>query len=425
MLFEYIKKDKKDFCEGCSFLGLYRKDTDDCIICEKNGLNEDEISSLKFKDLPFYQKNIGYFLKNIAAWSIKYQQRSSAGGLISYLTESLLKKKMVDGILSVAFNSLSGKFEYKICTDFKRISEFQRSAYYPVDLQKAIELIDGFKGTLAITCIPSAAKAIEIIKIKNPSVKKKVKYVIGLVCGHVKTENYVDYLCKKSGKKDGSQGLTYLSFRDKLKKNKYSGDDYYFVAKKDEKRWSLKSSEIKFNWSGGLFKQFSSDFDDDVFAECSDITVMDGWLKKYRYTNGVSLAIVRNKKLMDLLGNDGDLKVEELTDAEILASQSGGIRHKRNGLSLRLALYKIFGNDVPKKRVEPKFDLDFINLVSQVLRLYTSLKSNIVYEKEKDPHVFDKKMRTSLNLMYFFDVINRYKRKIFLKIKISKRNSNF
>lgn len=408
-LSSYIKKDRSDFCEGCSVLGLYNTKTKNCILCDDESLNEDYISNKKFSDLKKHDHLLGYYVDTISAVSKKYQAKSSAGGLVSAINYCLLKNKLVDGIVSVSFNNKLGIFEYQLCTNPKDLYLFQRSSYYPVKLDKAINIIKKFEGTVSITCIPSAAKAIEILKMRDPELSKKVKYTIGLVCGHVKKEDYLDYLCKKAGKTDGIKGVNYASFREKKLSSKYSGGDYYFVVKKNKNEWSLKSSQIKANWPGGLFKEFASDFDDDVFAECADVTVMDAWLKKYKNSDGVSLAIIRNKNILSLIQNNSDLSIKKVNKAEIIESQAGGIRHKRDGLKIRLAFYKFFRNDVPIKRVSPSFGIDPFNILCQLSRLCVSIKSNILYKQDKNPSIFDQKMRAPLNILYLSNLPNKFK----------------
>lgn len=77
----------------------------------------------------------------------------------------------------------------------------------------------------------------------------------------------------------------------------------------------------------------------DVFAETADACFMDAWLPAYREEpKGTSLVVVRNAKLSELLEQgqvEGEICLERIGPEEIVASQRGHVRRKRELIYIR------------------------------------------------------------------------------------------
>lgn len=371
--YPYFFRPKKDFCEGCSFLWLYDKRNDSCIICRDYNKNEDFIAKKKFQtDCSNYLQHIGHYIRTIEAISSLYQSKSSAGGLCTGLLRVLLEEKHVDYILAVWFSTEQQRFQYIKINKVDDLVQSQRSAYFPIDLSSALEIIHREPWKCAITCIPSVAKALELMKIENPVLKEKIKYLIWLTYHSTKTILYTDYLCRKSGKIDGFSSCNYISYRDKPE-GTYLGD---FVVRQSWKEWRIPAHLKPIDWSIGLLQDFSSNFIDDHFSECADISIMDAWHHNYQCTNWVSLAIIRNKEIDSLLKKSSDIQSKEVAASVIYYSQKHGINFKTTGLQVRLAFYKLFHLNIPKKRVQPSFLLHkpLIGIV-ELIRLFISIYS--------------------------------------------------
>lgn len=379
---------KKDFCEGCSFLGLYNSDKKCCILCGSEYPHEDDICKMKFVWKEFkYEKYIGYYLETIDAISKKYQMRSSSGGLITSLLCNMLEKGEIDYAICVWWSQKYWDFRYMKVNSVKELVYTQRSAYYPISLVHAIEILEKETGTCAITCTPSVAKAIEILKLENEEFKRKIKYTLGLTYNSTKKREYTEYLCKKAGKIDGMANADYISYRDKQIN---SGGDIIsknlgnFVVQQWSKIWELAPNQRSSDWSIGLLQEFSSNFVDDHYAECADISVMDAWHDNYKNKNGTSLAIVRNKKILLYIKEDSDIVSNNIPFNIILESQKSGINFKNNELSIRLKFYKFFYNIEVKSRVRPTWWKNYIRILRVLLRLYISLGTEKKYKKWKN-----------------------------------------
>jgi coenzyme F420 hydrogenase subunit beta len=415
ILKSFKSKSKSDFCEGCSYLGLYNQKTQDCVICNSQSSLSHEITAEKFQNSDFTSEILGHYKHTTGFSSAEYTERSSAGGLASALLKSLLENNIVDYVLGVGYIPSQNKFGYIKIEKTEDLKKVQRSAYYPINLKDALDIIKSSDGVCAITAIPSAATAIENLKTNDTELKEKVKYTVGLVSGHMKTKDYTEYMCNKADKIDGSKNCNYISYRDKLEDSNYSGGGYYFVAKTDDKTYSIKANKILLNWQAGLFKEFSSDFCEDTFAKSADITIMDGWLKKFRNEKGVSLAIVRNPQLSKTI-TDLNGKHFEISPKEIIASQAGGLRNKTIGLSIRLWLFtKVFKKEIPRKNTPIKIFFSPVMVVKNTLIVYTAELSKQLYAKRRKSSDVDKGMRFTNLLLMIISAYQKLVRKIFSK----------
>ncbi|MBP7806772.1 Coenzyme F420 hydrogenase/dehydrogenase, beta subunit C-terminal domain [Candidatus Gracilibacteria bacterium] len=376
---------KKDFCEGCSFLGLYNAESNSCILCNPGSPNEDEICTSKFIGKDFkYQKYIGYYLETIDAISQKYQMRSSSGGLITSLLSNMLEKHEVDYAVVVGFSPKNNCFEYMKVSSQEQLINTQRSAYYPISLKTGIDIINDNEGTCVITCIPSVATAIELLKEQNKELKKKIKYTIGLTYNSTKKREYTEYLCKKAGKTDGMANLGYISYRDKYFDKNSGAFGSFLVKNNNNQSWGLSSREKGFDWSIGLFQDFSSNFVDDHYAECADISVMDAWHKNYQSKhNGTSLAVIRNTQILNFIKNSTDIIQNNIEPKIILESQKSGIDFKNIELGIRLKFYKNkYGLDLSRRPI-CKYGKNPIRIIKVLLRIWISLQVEKKYQNNQ------------------------------------------
>jgi len=360
---------KKKFCEWCSFLGIYNNKKGNCILCESKSLSEDEICEKKFLWEEFkYKKYIWYYVETIDAISQNYQKKSSSGGLTTSLLADLLERKEIDYAIVVWWSQKHMDFRYTKVDHCKDLYHTQRSAYYPISLIQAINILEKNKGVCAITCIPSAAKAFELLKETQPELKNKIKYLIGLTYHSTKTKQYTQYLCKKSGKNNGLKDVIYCSYRNK---DTIANSLHDFVIRTEIQEWKISWKKRKWlDWSIWLLQEFSSNFVDDHYCECADISVMDAWHKNYKDNHWTSLAIVRNQKLLSYIKSNKDLIINKVSTNIILDSQKSGIDSKNKELAIRLKLYKMIYNISIPKRVSPKFWKNPIKIIKTIFHLW-------------------------------------------------------
>jgi hypothetical protein len=110
-----------------------------------------------------------------------------------------------------------------------------------------------------------------------------------------------------------------------------------------------------YDWGLGLFKYKACDYCDDVVGETADVSVGDAWLPDFeRDSLGTNIVVTRNRNLDQLVQSaiaDGRLHMQPIGIDSVIASQAGGFRHRREGLSFRLYLCDKKGIWRPSKRV--------------------------------------------------------------------------
>lgn len=379
--------------------------------------NEDEISSLIFNDIELKDKRIGNYIK-IFAGSVKNDKiraRGSSGGLGKWLGKTLLQKDKIDYFIQVVPNQSNSVdkplFDYHVFTKDDDVLIGSKSSYYPVSLVNVIEFIRKNEGTFAITGVPCFIKTIRLLSLKEEKLKQKIKYTIGIICGGMKSANQAKMIGWQMDVHPSN--LKAIDFRRKYVDKPAKYKIYQVWSDKDDTERYRDSFDIfGTDWGSGYFKPNACDYCDDVVAETADISIGDAWLPGYEEDpKGNTITIVRNKELLNILDeyiSTGDLILSELTAEDAAKSQAGGLRHRRQGLSYRIAKKAKANKWYPQKRVKPnEFELSKKRKYMFDLREKIANKSHSAFYEalqKDDLNVFFKKMsrlyKKYHNLMY-------------------------
>lgn len=340
-----------------------------------DSLNENEISKGVFSKYSDIQQNqfIGYYLKNYAGYvrDKELRGKGSSGGFGTWIAMKMLENKLVDAIIHVKASTSDELFEYSISTTNSEILEGSKSKYYPIHMAEVLNFVTSNDLRYAIFGLPCFIKAIRLLQIQNSTIKDRIKYTIGLVCGHLKSDMFAKAMALELGYNPNN--IKSIDFRVK---NSYGlSSDYSVNIIVNENDGVIHESTVESkklystNWGYGFFKYKACDYCDDVLSETADLTIGDAWLPKYKFDpQGTNLLVVRDPQLMKLIDdNINELYLEELSTDQVYQTQAGGFRHKRDGLSYRLML----SNDneyKPVKRVQPSLK----NISNKRKKLYES-----------------------------------------------------
>lgn len=292
---------------------------------------------------------IGYVQEN------DFRVKGSSGGVVSWISAELLTSEMVDGIIHM-MPSADGKggalFSYAVSTTSEEILKGAKSKYYPMELSRVLDIIRKSDKRYALVGVPCFIKAVRRLMLIDPVIAERVKFCIGLVCGHLKSKAFADCLAWQAGILPGQ--LEKVDFRVKLPNRKAS--DYGVMLAGNGKSITRPTREFfGSNWGHGFFKYGACECCDDVFAETADISVGDAWLPEYTEDSlGNSLIVVRSGELDHLIKTgiaSGRLNIQQCSADKIAETQASGLRHRREGLSYRLSLKEKEGVWAPKKRV--------------------------------------------------------------------------
>lgn len=335
-------------------------------VCPMSGEGADEttIAAELYPDIP-EDGQIGRYIRNIAGYVTEgnYRAAGSSGGLVSWMLAELLRRGEVDAILHVQpADSARDKdllFEFAITRSQDEIARGAKSRYYPIQFADLLRTIVQSDLRYVVVGVPCFIKAIRLLQRESLLDRGKVPYCVGLVCGHLKSRYFAEYLAWQKGAKPGS--LVAFDFRRKLLDRPASDYGFSMTFPKEgalvEETHPMASVKGR-DWGIGLFKNPACEFCDDVLAECADIAVGDAWLPQYvGEPLGTNVAVVRHPQLDVILREGaarGAIAVQEVGVADIIKSQSSGLRHRREGLAHRLARRIEAGSWAPRKRVEPR-----------------------------------------------------------------------
>jgi len=308
-------------------------------VCPAHGntRNETEIGKALYDKVDGIQHTpeTGYHLSSYVGYSKEHRLTSASGGLASWVLESLLESGEVDGVLAVGRTTDSDKlFEFKICSTKAEVRACGRSAYYPVEVSEVIRHVLKNEGQYAIIGLPCVCKAIRLAQDKLPKLKKRIKYILGLTCGHTCSKFFAEYICALGG--GNPHNLKEFIFRTKDLKQPASNHQMTFCStegSEDVLRNILWNKGVGSAFTNGYFQLPGCFYCDDIFAECADAVFMDAWLPEYsKQSEGYTIALTRNSRINALLvfGTERDfIKSSKLPIGETITSQLSIIECKR------------------------------------------------------------------------------------------------
>jgi len=381
---------------------------------------EDELAKICLPDTTQFHKKIGKFERIYAGYSKEFRLSSSSGGLGTYICAELLEKKHVDYIFSIKEALKPGThYEYAISSSKSDLLIASKTRYFPVSLSTVFSEIDNLEGTVAIVGVGCFIKAIRLAQYSDPKLKEKIPFLIGIICGGVKSRFFTEYLASRMDIK--AANIQKPQFR--IKDVDSTANDYSFScsnANNEEK--SIKMRTVGDMWGTGLFKANACDFCDDVTTELADVSLGDAWLHPY-YKDGKGTNVIVSRSLLaENLIDSGiknkDLEIELLPLENFLASQQGSFNHRHTGLSARLKFVKNTNKLVPPKRFENEnMTIDF--KMVQKERMKIRAKSLVVWKNNPDAKSFDKTMENSLRWLQFYTkLVQRRKRLIHKKNRL-------
>ncbi|SHF45051.1 Coenzyme F420-reducing hydrogenase, beta subunit [Mariniphaga anaerophila] len=388
---------------------------------EEGVKTEDELAEKFLAEDIHHHAKVGKYKGIYAGYANEYRLSSSSGGLATYVCSELLEQGYVDHILSVKESQSEGRYyEYAVSSSKKEIAASSKTRYYPVTLGTIFSELDKLEGKVAIVGVACFVKAIRLSQYKNPVLKEKIPFLIGIICGGLKSRFYTEYLAQKAGASHGFQQPQY-----RIKNVETSAGDYSFGCDdvKTHAHKTIRMKTVGDMWGTGLFKSNACDFCDDVTCELADISLGDAWIKPYHLDGkGTNLVITRSHFADGLMVQgiqQGKLSLENLNIESLLLSQKGSFNHRHTGLSFRMRSAQKNGVMVaPKRFDQEKVSFDF--KIVQKLRMNTRKKSLVLWEKYSNASIFDEKMSFPLKKLKLATAFYHYKKAALNKLKLNR-----
>ena len=369
--------------------------------------NEDTIATELFagQDGIGHRSETGYFLECFTGYVTDEGHRlgSTSGGLITWLVGDMLATGAVDAAVCVGPSDTSESlFEYRIVRSAEDLARCRKSRYYPVEVSEVISRIRDSQDRVVFVGLPCFLKSLRYAMMEDQALKGRVVCTIGLFCGHLKTRRYAAYLARCCGVTQ--DGITTVDFRKKVPgqpSHHYAFEVVTNEGGREVRRQVPMSDVFAGNWSLNLFMLDACDCCDDVMAETADVSVGDAWLPQYRPDwRGTSIVVCRSDAVLARLrrGVDSEqLHLEPLAVSEVIRSQVGALRHRREGLAYRLHLAEKRRQWHPRKRVRPDGSaLPLFRRIVQRIRMRMkrlSREAFLVQEKREGISTFVRALR--------------------------------
>ncbi|BCX08056.1 MAG: hypothetical protein KatS3mg066_1915 [Fischerella sp.] len=225
-------------------------------------------------------------------------------------------------------------------------------------MSEIIQIIRDRPGRYVLVGIPCFIKAVRLLMKEDPLLGERIRFCIGLICGHLKSIRFAEMFAWQCGVEPGK--LLAVDFRKKLPDadaNKYGVEVVGLENGKLVTRTRPVQDMYGYDWGLGFFKYKACDYCDDVVAETADVTVGDAWLPQYiKDSQGTNVIVVRHPIIHNMLERAiaaGNLKLDLIDAEEVVRSQKSGFAHRHDGLAYRLYLADTKGKWRPKKRIQP------------------------------------------------------------------------
>jgi len=381
--------------------------------------DEDRLAEIFLADAPVENALVGRYFKSYAGYSQQYRESSSSGGIATYIFEQLLIQKIVDYIFVV--KGAEGGYCYQLFSNIEDIRSTSKTRYIPVSMDKLFETIDKIDGKIAISGVACFVKAVRLKQTIHEELKTKIAFVVGIICGGLKSKFFSDYLAQKSGIEGSYYNQDY-----RIKDEKSMAHDYAFGAM-DQNRilHTVKMRSLGDMWGTGLFKSNACDFCDDVTTELADISLGDAWLEPYlREGLGNSVILTRSlvaeNIIVKAIEDNSDLNVSELSIDRFIASQKGSFNHRRVGLAYRIKLRTRLGYLVPKKRERVLQNIPFEFKLVQRIRMKLREASLQSWIRDGNSDSFEKNIEKYKRILKY--VTRVYHRIQIIRKKIGLKN---
>ena len=322
---------------------------------------EDKLAEAIYANDCAQDEHVGFYNGVFAGHVVEgdYRTHGSSGGMGSWILNELLEKDLVDYVVHVKSDGIDEAsnnipFKYQVSATAEEVRQGGKSRYYPIEMSGVLKTIEKIPGRYAIIGLPCFIKSIRLLQAQDQMLAERIKYCIGLVCGHLKSAHYAESLAWQMG--ISPQSLNGIDFR--VKNDAGPANRYGTYASDCHVEKVVPTNQLfGADWGAGAFKYKACDFCDDVFAETADMVLGDAWLPQYvADSSGTNVVVTRKPELLKLIQDaraEQRLAMDDLPVADAARSQDAGLRHRKGAISYRLFLEQMQNRWVPSKRSSP------------------------------------------------------------------------
>lgn len=331
--YKFYKKDEAQRLSSASggagnyiFRELFARGLIDYAICAVPADEGDFITQNSKRD--FYACENLAVAQNLQNSATKNSEQNSA---IPNLTQNFACENSKNMRNYVGENS-APLFKFSVIKNADELTRARSSAYYPLTLEAVLKEMSRREGRYAISALPCFAKALRLAASKNPRLKSRISFIVGLVCGQGKGAGFTHKLADLAFKE--RKQLAAVNYRYKIAGKSAMSFGFKFRATDGSEAIDDRSSSAFAYWSSRAFTPLACNACTDVFAKCADVVLMDAWLQsEMSEWRGTSLVITRAAQIDALFSQPTKqareaIFCERISAAEVQRSQQSQVECK-------------------------------------------------------------------------------------------------
>lgn len=340
--FPYIT-DEEECLRGCTR----------CIkVCPGEEVDYGALDEEMFGQSPHPASITGYARRALVSHSVSEETRyaGASGGFVTQLLAHMLETGEIDGALVLGVSS-EGKWKQEpyVARSVEELKAAQKSKYITVPFLRPLKELEEIEGHYAIVALPCYIHAIRKYQKVSPSLRKRIKLVIGLYCNVVFEPHLYDEACELAG----IDPTDVDDFR--FRHGDWPGGVTARLRDGSEKK-ILKLEEMKdeFNLLKLFYTAPRCTLCTDFSGEYADLSVGDPWLRGpdggYLFDDGWTSILVRTEAGDEAIRHaeeDGHLRVTEIPVETWMVNFEFSGRYKRDFVPKLNALRRAVGLPAP------------------------------------------------------------------------------
>jgi len=264
--------------------------------------------------------------------------QSASGGIATALLKYLLEKRQIDGVIaSSPVWAAIGESHYALglFESADVLSKARSSHYHPVCYDKVLADMRGRSGRYVLVGLPCVIRGVD----RLPSgLRARIEFTVGVACGHNVTAQFLDYLARRAGIREG-EAFT-ANQRDKCQIKVAWDFNTRFELSDRILRERSSASGWAHMWRNFFFSPECCLYCPDFYAAAADVSIKDAWGKWKDDPLGTSVVISRNPRITSLLESmqaEGLISLEKCSVDEVFLGQVDEPRFKHVQVFGRLA----------------------------------------------------------------------------------------
>lgn len=362
--------------------------------------NEDDLGKVRFAaagtedthDKGGYDPQVGFYSEILAGHVARgsFRARGSSGGVTSWVLVQMMEAGLIDGVIHVGETGQQGAlFEYRLSHSVAEVISGGKSRYYPVQMADVLRQVRESDKRYALVGVPCFIKAARLLAEQDDVLAQRLVFFLAIFCGHLKSKAFAEMIAWQ--RQLPPEQLRFMDFRVKTPDQPANRYRVAFGARAKERGATSVAVRNLFgmDWGLGYFKPKACDWCDDIAGETADLACGDAWLPEFvNQPEGSNILVVRHPVVLKLLEAgmaSGALALRPMTVADVVTSQGGNYRHRREGLSVRVARARRSGRWYPKKREALLTGFQVSDRQAQLYRLREQLaaQSHEVFSEAK------------------------------------------